>query len=115
MERCMSYGVLVITVSLVGIFVILAIFFTQTLGPDASAILSDIFIGLMIMFILGLLLVVAYSDDGFQVSSSTLEWMLAAIFSPGIALFLYLFANPERDTGLADYMDINDEKLMSRL
>ena len=115
MERGMAYGVLGIMVSLVGVVVILAVFITQTLSSDASAILSAIFIGLMVMFIVGHLLVVASSDDGFQVSGSTLEWMLAAMFAPGIALFLYFFANSERNTSRADYIDIKDEKRMSRL
>ena len=115
MDRGMAYGVLVSMISLGGVVVTLAIFFTQTLGPDASAILSAIFIVLMIMFIVGLLLVVAYSEEGFQVSGSTLQWMLAAVFSPGFALFLYFFANPERDTGHEDYIDIRDEMRMSRL
>lgn len=115
MDRGVAYGVLVSTVSFVGAVFTLAIIFTQTLGPDASAILSAIFIVLIITFIVGLLLVVAYSDDGFQVSGSTLEWMLAAVISPGIALFLYFFANSDRDTGREDYIDIRDEKRMSRL
>jgi hypothetical protein len=115
MERGMAYGVLVSMVSFAGAVVTLAIIFTQSLGPDASAILSAIFVVLIIMFIVGLLLVVANSDDGFQVSGSTLEWMLAALMSPGWALLLYFFANPERDAGHADYIDINDEKRISRL
>jgi hypothetical protein len=69
----------------------------------------------MIAFIVGLLLVAASSDDGFQVSGSTSEWMLAALISPGWALFLCFFANPERDAGYAEYIDINDERRMSRL
>jgi hypothetical protein len=115
MESGAAYGVLVSLASLAGVVVALAIAITQTLGPDASAILSAVFIVLLIMIIVGLLLVVAHSDDGFQVSGSTLQWMLAAGFSPGIALFLYFFANPDRDTGRANYIDIGDEKRMSRL
>ena len=65
------------------------------------------------MIMVGLLLVVACSEDGFQVSGSTLQWVLAAVFSPGIALFLHFFANSDRDTGRADYIDIRDEKRMS--
>lgn len=115
MERGMAYGVLVSMGSFAGVIVTLTISFTQTVSPYASAILSAIFVVLLIMFIVGLLLVVAASEDGFQVNGSTLEWMLAAVFSPGIALFLYFFANTERDSGRADYIDIRDEKRMSRL
>jgi len=115
MERGMAHGVLVSIASFVGVVVTLAIFFTQILSPDASASLSVVFIVLLAMFIVGLLMVVAYSEDGSQVGDSTLQWMLAAVFSPGIALFLYFFANTERDSGRADYIDIRDEMRMSRL
>jgi Na+-driven multidrug efflux pump len=111
----MANGVLIIAASLLGVAIILAVFITQTLSSDASTIMGAIFIVLMIAFMVGLLLVVANTEEGFQVSGSTSEWMLAALISPWLALSICLFANPELDTGRSDYIDINDEKRMSRL
>ena len=111
----MACGVLVSVASFIGATIALAVIFTQTVSQDASTILSATSVVLMITIIVGLLLVVAYSDDGFQVSGSTLEWMIAAMLSPGAALFLFFFANPDRDGSHVDYIDITDEKRMSNL
>jgi hypothetical protein len=115
MKRGVAKGALVSMVSFVGIVITLAILLTQDLRPDASAILSVVCIVLLIMIIVGLLLVLVCSEDRLQVSGSPFEWMLAALISPGDAIFLYFFANTERDSGRDDYIDIEDEKRMSRL
>jgi hypothetical protein len=58
--------------------------------------LSIIALASTIAFVVGVIGIFHFSRSGWDVEGSTLEWIIAAIVSPGLALLLYLLGRKSR-------------------
>ena len=81
-------------------------------GTDSVMIASALLMTLVIVWIVSLIAAIEYSESGWTVEGSTLEWMVAAMSAPFLALVLYL-AGKEREEG--DFIDPDDHERIRRL
>jgi hypothetical protein len=81
-------------------------------GIGFGAVVSTAFIILVIVWAGSLIAAVEYSESGWTIEGSTLEWIIAAMFSPFLTLILY-FVSKDQEEGEA--IDPNDYERLGRL
>ncbi len=81
-------------------------------GIDSVAIASALLATLVIVWAGSLIAAIEYSESGWVVEGSTLEWIVAAMSAPFVAIVLY-FISKEQEEGEA--IDPNDHERIRRL
>jgi hypothetical protein len=81
-------------------------------GFSFEPVISAVLFTLLIVYVGGTIAVITYSESGWRVEGSTLEWILAAMFAPALVLVLYLISKDQRGI---DVIDLNDRERLERL
>jgi len=81
-------------------------------GYDSVAILTAALLILVVVFIGSLIAAIEYSESGWTIEGSTLEWIVAAMFAPFLTLFLYLVSKDQEE---GEAIDLDDNERLERL
>lgn len=112
MRKGMAFGVLTTLASIIGVIITALVLMDWSLDSDSPGVLYVLLMVFLVGTIVGMLIAIAYSEEGFRVEGSTLEWMIAAMLSPAVALSLF-FESEEKSS--PDYIDIHDDRRLSKL
>lgn len=81
-------------------------------GTSSVMVAPSLLIILVIVWIGGMIAAIEYSDSGWTIEGSTLEWIIAAMLAPGMTLLVFL---TNRDQKEGEAIDPNDYELIRRL
>lgn len=100
----------VMAVSFVLLFALLPMLYVT--GIDSVAVVSAALVTLVIVFIGSMIAAIEYSESGWTIEGSTLEWIVAAMFAPFLTLLLY-FVSKDQEEG--ETIDPDDRERLGRL
>lgn len=105
-----TIALIVAAVSFILLLAFLPILFVT--GIDSVTIASALLITLVIVLAGSLIAAIEYSESGWAVEGSTMEWIVAAMSAPFLALVLH-FISKEQEEGEA--IDPKDHERIRRL
>jgi uncharacterized membrane protein len=95
-------------------FILLVLYFPIVFltDVDSGPVASATFATIVIVYFGSVFAAVKYSEDGWRIEGSTLEWIVAAMIAPFLAILLYFVS---KNQGREETIDLGDHERLERL